>query len=116
TVLKSAARTPIPDVLPPGIVREQISQNNRSINQNEQALSLRVYKANSTVTPHGLEPDDSRAVYKNVGNIDMRQYKKLRMFLHAEALESATDGSRLKDDEIGRASCREIVKLEVEVG
>ena len=99
-VLNNYARTPIPYVLPPGIVREQINQNNSIINQNEQALSLRVYKANSTITPHGLEPDDSRAVYKNVGNIDMRQYKKLRMFLHAEALESATDGSRLKDDEM----------------
>ncbi|MEG1267588.1 MAG: hypothetical protein RSE19_14050, partial [Myroides sp.] len=99
-ILNNYSRTPIPYVLPPGINRERVNQNNTIINQNEQALSLRVYKANSTVTPDGLEPDDSRAVFKNVGNIDMRQYKKLRMFLHAEALESATDGSRLKDDEM----------------
>src|SRR5690606_33482558 len=99
-VLNNYARTPIPYVLPPGIVREQMNQNNTIINQNEQALSLKVYKANSTVTPNGLEPDDSRAVFKNVGNIDMRQYKKLRMFLHAEALENVNDASRLKDDEM----------------
>ncbi|SEH89558.1 protein involved in gliding motility SprA [Paenimyroides aquimaris] len=99
-VLNNYARTPIPYVLPPGIVREQINQNNTIINQNEQALSLKVYKANSTVTPNGLEPDDSRAVFKNVGNIDMRQYKKLRMFLHAEALENVNDATRLKDDEM----------------
>jgi len=99
-ILNNYARTPIPYVLPPGISRERVMQNNTPINQNEQALSLRVYKANSTISPDGLEPDDSRAVFKNVGNIDMRQYKKLRMFLHAEALESAVDGSRLKDDEM----------------
>lgn len=99
-ILNNYARTPIPYVLPPGINRERINQNNTLINQNEQALSLRVYKANSTTSPDGLEPDDSRAVFKNVGNIDMRQYKKLRMFLHAEALESQIDGTRLKDDEM----------------
>ena len=30
-----------------------------------------------------LETEDSRAVYKNI-NVDMRQYKRIRMFLHAE--------------------------------
>ena len=35
-----------------------------------------------------LEPTDSRGVYKNI-NLDMRQYKNLRMFLHAEAQEGA---------------------------
>ncbi len=99
-ILNNYSRTPIPYVLPPGIVREQINQNNSIINQNEQALSLRVYKANATTTPNGLEPEDSRAVFKNVGNIDMRQYNKLRMFIHAEALEDQTDNTRLKDDEM----------------
>ncbi|WCM41735.1 cell surface protein SprA [Flavobacterium sp. CBA20B-1] len=99
-ILNNYSRTPIPYVLPPGIIREQINQNNSIINQNEQALSLRVYKANATTTPNGLEPGDSRAVFKNVGNIDMRQYKKLRMFLHAEATEAQTDITRLKDDEM----------------
>nr|WP_220458674.1 MULTISPECIES: cell surface protein SprA [unclassified Flavobacterium] len=100
-ILNNYARTPIPYVLPPGIAREQLNQNNSIVNQNEQALSLRVYKANTSIaSPSGLEPDDSRAVFKNVGNIDMRQFKKLRMFLHAEATEAVGDVNRLKDDEM----------------
>lgn len=100
-IINNYSRTPIPYVLPPGIARTQINQNNTIINENEQALSLRVYKANTALAaPSGLEPDDSRAVFKNVGNIDMRQYKKLRMFLHAEATEDMSDPSRLQDDEM----------------
>lgn len=61
-------------VSPPGVEREQFNNNNTLIRQNEQALVVNTCK---------LEPEDSRAVYKNV-NVDMRQYKKLRMFIHAE--------------------------------
>ncbi|MFV8226300.1 cell surface protein SprA [Christiangramia aquimixticola] len=69
-------RQPIPYTLPPGVQREQLYQNNSNIRQNEQSLSLTVC---------GLEPKDARAVYKNF-QIDMRQYKNLEMFLHAESL------------------------------
>ena len=69
-------RQPIPYVLPPGVDREELYQNNSNIRQNEQSLSLRVCD---------LEPQDARAVYKNF-QIDMRQYKNLEMFLHAESL------------------------------
>ncbi|QED39105.1 cell surface protein SprA [Antarcticibacterium arcticum] len=69
-------RQPVPYVLPPGVVREELFNNNTNIRQNEQSLSLRVC---------GLEPQDSRAVYKNF-QVDMRQYKNLEMFLHAESL------------------------------
>ena len=44
------------------------------INQNEQSLSLRAYSPTGG-TDGGLEPGDSRAVFKNV-NVDMRQFKK----------------------------------------
>ncbi len=71
-------RCPINYITPPGVVREQLYNNNTIINQNEQSLSLRV-------SGDGLEPEDSRAVFKNV-SIDMRQFKKLKMFLHAESL------------------------------
>jgi cell surface protein SprA len=47
------------------------------LNQNEQSLALRV-------SGNGLEPEDSRAVFKM--SIDMRQFNKLKMFLHAESL------------------------------
>jgi cell surface protein SprA len=62
--------------------------NNTIINQNEQSLSLRVSE--------GLELGDSRAVFKNV-SIDMRQFKKLKMFLHAESLQNETV---LRDDQM----------------
>lgn len=71
-------RCPINYIVPPGVEREQLYNNNTIINQNEQSLSLRV-------SGEGLEPQDSRAVFKNV-SVDMRQFKKLKMFLHAESL------------------------------
>ena len=99
-IIDNFSREPIPYIMPPGIERERVNQNNTIINQNEQSLSLTVYKQNSSIAaPSGLEPGDSRAVFKNV-SVDMRQYKKLRMFLHAEALEPQGDSERLRDDEL----------------
>jgi len=69
-------RTPIPYVLPPGVVRERLNNNNTVIRQNEQSLSFVV---------ENLESEDSRGVFKSL-NIDVRQYKKLRMFMHAEKI------------------------------
>ena len=77
-VQENNERCPINYITPPGVVREQLYNNNTVINQNEQSLALRV-------SGDGLEPEDSRAVFKNV-SIDMRQFKKLKMFLHAESL------------------------------
>jgi len=85
-IQENGSRSPINYVTPPGVVREQLYNNNTVINQNEQSLSLRVYKKDPALAGlGGLEIEDSRAVFKNV-NVDMRQFKKLRMFLHAEAL------------------------------
>ncbi|MFK2819375.1 cell surface protein SprA [Flavobacteriaceae sp. LMIT009] len=61
-------------VSPPGVVREQLNNNNTLVRQNEQSLVVNTCK---------LEPADSRAVFKNI-SVDMRQFKKLRMFIHAE--------------------------------
>ncbi len=80
-------RTPVPYNLPPGVVRERLNNNNNNIRQNEQSLSIRV---------DGLEEQDARGVYKYY-NLDMRQYKNLRMFMHAEAL--VEDGTSALDDE-----------------
>ncbi len=63
-------------VIPPGVYREELNNNNNIIRQDEQSLALRVCD---------LEPEDGRAVYKNF-NVDMRQYKNLEMFIHAESL------------------------------
>ncbi|MBU2907645.1 MULTISPECIES: cell surface protein SprA [Arenibacter] len=75
-VEENAARTPIPYVLPPGVVRERLNNNNTIIRQNEQSLSFVV---------ENLEPQDSRGVFKNL-DIDVRQYKRLKMFMHAEEI------------------------------
>ncbi|CAM1345870.1 T9SS outer membrane translocon Sov/SprA [Tenacibaculum crassostreae] len=60
--------------LPPGIQREQLQGTNRIQRQNEQSVTLKVTD---------LKADDVRTIYKNI-SIDMRRYKNLRMFLHAE--------------------------------
>tara|TARA_R110000823_G_scaffold17484_2_gene55128 strand:- start:50 stop:7231 length:7182 start_codon:yes stop_codon:yes gene_type:complete len=73
---ENAARTPIPYVLPPGVARERLNNNNTIIRQNEQSLSFMV---------ENLEPQDSRGVFKNL-DIDVRQYKRLKMFMHAEEI------------------------------
>jgi cell surface protein SprA len=61
-------------VSPPGVEREQLNNNNNIIRQNEQSLVVDVCD---------LEGEDARGVFKNI-NVDMRQYKKLKMFIHAE--------------------------------
>ncbi|MFC7774425.1 cell surface protein SprA [Flavobacterium sp. GCM10027622] len=85
---ENTERHPIRYVTPPGVQREQMNNNNTVINQNEQSLSVRIYdKDNPLMGIKGLEGGDLRGAFKNV-NVDMRQYKKLKMFIHAEALSS----------------------------
>ncbi|MBQ4914000.1 cell surface protein SprA [Maribacter sp. MMG018] len=79
---ENSSRLPIPYVLPPGVVREQLNNNNTIIRQNEQSLSLLI---------EGLESKDSRGVYKNL-NIDIRQYEKIKMFMHAEKIADGDYG------------------------
>lgn len=69
--------TPVNYVLPPGIDRTVDPSNPQLRQLNEQAYSL-------TVTDLGNA--DARAVYKTL-NMDLRNYKRLKMFVHAEALE-----------------------------
>ena len=93
-IQENGDRFPIPYVTPPGVVREQNYQNNTLINQNEQSLSLRVSGISGV---GGLEPGDARAVFKNV-SVDMRQFNKLKMFLHAEAVP--TNPNSIENDEM----------------
>jgi cell surface protein SprA len=68
-------REPIGYVSPPGIERQQqLSNNNVQLYLNEQALSVQLCN---------LPQEHSRAVFKTM-NMDMRQYGKMRMFIHAE--------------------------------
>jgi len=70
-------REPVPYVIPPGVNRQQVAASSgQNIQQNEQALSLQVC---------ALKDGDARAVYKEVG-VDMRQFGRMRMFIHAESM------------------------------
>ncbi len=70
-------RQPIPYRIPPGIERQQqLSNNNVALFLNEQALSVRVC---------GLQKSEARGVFKTM-NLDMRQYKRMQMFIHAESV------------------------------
>ncbi|RYZ90149.1 MAG: cell surface protein SprA, partial [Proteobacteria bacterium] len=93
-------RCPVNYVSPPGVSREQLYQQNSVIEQNEQSLALRVEGApGEGLDPNPLVSGNGRAVFKNV-NVDMRQFKKMKMFLHAESLAADPVGQRLADDEM----------------
>ena len=67
-------RNPIRYVLPPGIVQELDNTTTTQRQQNEQSLVLKVCD---------LKDGDARATYKTT-DIDLRNYKRLKMFVHAE--------------------------------
>ncbi len=100
-ILENSNRRPVNYVLPPGVQREQLFNQNTVVNQNEQSLALRISKKSpSEPGLGGLEPGDARAVFKNI-EMDFRQFNKLRMFLHAEALPTeGNDFNGLQDDEL----------------
>ncbi|WP_457616301.1 T9SS outer membrane translocon Sov/SprA [Lutibacter sp.] len=75
---QNESRNPIPYVLPPGIEREVLRGSTTLQKQNEQSLSLRVTN---------LEPNKTRAIFKNV-SVDLRMYKHLKLFLHAEGIQT----------------------------
>ncbi|WP_316746849.1 cell surface protein SprA [Pedobacter gandavensis] len=84
---ENGKRTPIPYVIPPGIERERDFSNYRGdTRQNEQALSI---------TFKNLKEGYGRAAFKTGFN-DFRSYKRLEMYVHAEALGS----SNLKDNDL----------------
>ena len=70
-------KTPVNYVLPPGVTRVIDPSEPQLTQANEEALSIVV---------ENLATGDARAVYKNQ-NHDLRKYKHLQMFVHANALE-----------------------------
>ncbi len=73
-------RQPIPYRIPPGIERQQqLSNNNVALFLNEQALSVQICN---------LPQKQARGVFKTM-NLDMRQYGKISMFIHAESVAGA---------------------------
>jgi cell surface protein SprA len=62
-------------VLPPGIERERLQGSTTVQQQNEQSVTLKV---------NDLPQNKIRAIYKNI-SVDLRRYKELKMFIHAES-------------------------------
>ena len=87
-VEENSSRYPVNYKTPPGVIRQQqLSNNNVNLLQNEQSLSLQVCN---------LVKGDARGVFKTM-NLDLRQYKQLQMYIHAESVKSSSD---IKDDEL----------------
>ena len=84
---ENGEKDPINYILPPGIDRQQTPSSNTTLRQlNEQALLLKVCD---------LADGDARAAFKNT-EFDIRSYKKMKMFVHAEAV----DENILNDDDV----------------
>ncbi len=73
---ENGKREPIPYVMPPGIERESNYGTTSYVLQNEQSIELNV---------SNLFDGDARGVFKTT-DFDFRQYKRLKMFVHAEKL------------------------------
>ena len=81
-------KSPVNYILPPGITREQDPTQPQLAEENEQALSF---------TVNNFSTNEAKAVYKNT-TLDLRQYKRLEMFVHANAFDQNT--TNLTDNQL----------------
>ena len=72
---ENSSRTPVNYVLPPGVNRISDPGQTQIVQLNEQSMSMRVT---------GLDAGDARGVYRNTMQ-DLRNYRRLQMWVHAEA-------------------------------
>ena len=82
SIEENSDKVPVNYVLPPGISREQDPTQPQLVQSNEQALAMTVNR---------LGTGESKAVYKNT-TLDLRQYKRIQMFTHANAFDPNTTG------------------------
>nr|MBS0036570.1 cell surface protein SprA [Saprospiraceae bacterium] len=79
-----SSRSPFRYIIPPGITRERNYQSTfANAFLNEQSLALNICN---------LENGRTNAVYRLLGEFDMRYYERLKMFIHAETLDGLEDG------------------------
>ena len=81
-------RSPVNYVVPPGVTRILDPTQIQLVQDNEQAMSLKVT---------GLGAGEARGIYKK-SSLDLRKYKRIQMFSHAEA--AIPDDGTLKDGDI----------------
>lgn len=75
-VEENSGRTPVNYLLPPGVSRISDPAQQQIVQLNEQSMSLKVTD---------IKAGDARGVYRNTSQ-DLRNYKRLQMWIHAEAL------------------------------
>lgn len=85
---ENSRRTPVSYVLPPGVTRIQDSSSAAATQLNEQSLQLKLSR---------IQPGDARGIYKNT-QLDLRIYRRLQMWVHAEA--DIDDRTNLKDGDL----------------
>ncbi|MCD8290477.1 MAG: cell surface protein SprA [Prevotella sp.] len=85
---ENSDKVPVNYVLPPGIIRGQDPTQPQLTEDNEQALDFVVTN---------LANGEAKAVYKNT-TLDIRQYKHIQMFVHANAFEQNT--TNLTDNQL----------------
>ena len=85
---ENAQRQPVNYVLPPGVNRIVDSGQSQITQLNEQSMQMKV---------EGLQAGDARGVYRNT-SLDLRNYKRLQMFVHNEAF--VNDATRLQDGDV----------------
>ena len=86
SIEENSGKIPVNYVLPPGFSRQTDPQNPQLQQLNEQSMVLKVMD---------LQDGDARAAYRNV-NLDIREYRKLLMEVHAEAIP----GQPLQDGDL----------------
>ncbi len=90
SIEENDTRQPLPYRTPRDIQRQQ-TQSNNGVNllQNEQAMTLQFCNLNQF---------DTKAAFQTFANKDLRQYKKLQMYLHSE--QTKNSGINLQDKDL----------------
>lgn len=81
-------RAPVNYVVPPGVTRILDPNQVQLVQDNEQAMSLKVI---------GLGAGEARGIYKK-SSLDLRKYQRIQMFSHAEAV--LPDDGTLRDGDV----------------
>ena len=103
---ENGTKTPINYVLPPNLARQVDVGTSNLRKLNEQSMVLKVCD---------LADGQARAAYKNT-NLDVRSYKKLQMYVHAEALgntEMVKDGDLSLFIRMGRDFSEDYYEYEI---
>ncbi|WP_236980870.1 cell surface protein SprA [Membranihabitans maritimus] len=84
---ENSGKFPFQYTIPRGVAREITYGTVNSLAQNEQSIALNICN---------LPPGEAAAIYKIIGRYDLRDFERLKMFVHAEGIE----GRNLENDDL----------------